>query len=645
MPKKINTKGQKTQHPTPIAGEGQGTNKYSLLHFPMEALVLAVIGLIFYANTFSHEAAFDDRMAITSNEYVQRGVAGIPDILTHDAYESYLEQKNGSNQLAGGRYRPLSLITFAIEQQLMGINEETVTDAKEALQKEQMHVRHVINVLLYILSAIALLYLFRNYIFPNAPVAAFLSVLLFTIHPIHIEVVANVKSRDEILSVLFIALTFIQAFRYKERGTKKHLILALVYYFLALLSKEYAVTFVALLPLGFYLFKKETIAASMKSVLPYLIPLGVYFLLRFSSVTDMAEGAEQNIMNNPYLYATGIQKIATKLLVMLYYIKLLILPHPLAADYSYNQIPYTDFSNPLVWLSVGVYIALVAGMVVLLNKRHPLSFAIAFYLFNLALICNLFFNVGAPMGERLVYHSSLGFTMVAGWMLYKAYEKIKPVNIANGSLAALMLAIIVLCGFKTINRNKDWKNDTVLFITDVKTSPNSVLVNNNAAAAYMSLAKQAADPAERKQNFEKAIAHFNKVLSINPTYTLARLNRGLCYFNMGNPDKALPDWDTVRQQNPLQQNLSKYTSVLGQYYFNKGMQYGKAGQHDSAAMAFGKGTTATPLDAEMWYNAGYAHLSAGRIPEARHAIEKCLQLAPGKENAMNLYGQIKAMQK
>src|SRR6266699_1973021 len=100
---------------------------FLLLRFRTQAILLALIGFIFYYNTFSHESAFDDRMAITDNAYVQRGLAGIPDILTTDAYQSYLESKNGANQLAGGRYRPLSLITFAVEQQLTGVSNDTET--------------------------------------------------------------------------------------------------------------------------------------------------------------------------------------------------------------------------------------------------------------------------------------------------------------------------------------------------------------------------------------------------------------------------------------------------------------------------------------------------------------------------------------
>jgi protein O-mannosyl-transferase len=618
---------------------------FSILNFRTQAIILSIVGLVFYFNTFWHEAAFDDRMAVTDNEYVQRGVAGIHDILTKDAYQSYLEHKNGSNQLAGGRYRPLSLITFAIEQQVMG----TVTENEEGIAKEErtaneMHTRHVVNVLLYILSVVVLLYFLHTIVFPDKPVVAFLAALIFTIHPIHTEVVANVKSRDEILSVLFTCLTFIKAFRYKETLKIRDLVIATIFLFLALLSKEYAVTLVVLIPLSFYFFKNEPLGYSFKTTLPYLIPVGVYLLLRYNAVTAAAAGAEQNVMNNPYLYASAAQKLASEILVLLDYLKLLIYPGSLVSDYSYKQIPYCDFSNLLVWVSILVNCVLVGLMVVFMKKRNVLGFAIAFYLVNLALVSNIFFSIGAPMGERLIYHSSLGFAIGVAYLLYTGFEQLRsPVKLKYG-IGVIAAVLVVASGFKTIQRNADWKNDTALFLADVKKSPNSVLVNNNAAAACMSIAKlNQKDATIRNEWLAKAISYFDKALALYPKYTQARMNRGLCYFNMGNPDKAIPDWDTVRRDNPAQQNLAKYMNIAGKYYYNQGMKFRSANKIDSAIAAFGKSVNAEPRAADAWLELGKAYYAAGAYQEAYEPLNRAVMLSPNIQDAARLLEQIKAM--
>lgn len=624
----------------------EGGNKvaFSLASFNFQTIILALLGLVFYANTFRHEIAFDDRMAIASNEYVHRGVAGIPDILSHDSYQSYLEQRGGGNQLAGGRYRPLSLITFAIEQQFLGTVDETDSDARDAIIAEQMHGRHVVNVLLYLLSVIALLHLFRKVVFPAQPLAAFVAALLFLVHPLHTEVVANVKSRDEIFSVLFITLTFIKAFEYNITKRKQTLLMACTYFFLALLSKEYAITLIVLLPLSLYIFSGNSAKQSFTAFLPLLIPFALYLLMRFAATSGPAEGAELNIMNNPYLYATAAQGIATKVLVLLNYVGMLFFPYRLAADYSYSQMAYTSFGNPLVWCSLALHLALVVAAILLIRRKHVLGFAIALYLLHLFLVSNLVVNIGAPMGERLIYHSSIGFVIAIAWVLVTVAQRAGSARVSHTALAALLIVVVVLSGYKTIDRNRDWKNDNTLFLTDVNTVPNSVLVNNNAAAACMAYAKQQkGNKAEMEQWFEKAIMYFDKVTSINPHHMNARLNRGLCYFNMGKPYMAYPDWDWVRRNEPSHPRVEHFMTALGQYYFNKGMAYGKANKADSAAWAFRQGALATPKAADMWYNLAYACASCGRYDEAKQALSESLQLAPNKTEAKQLYAQLGGM--
>jgi tetratricopeptide (TPR) repeat protein len=496
--------------------------------------------------------------------------------------------------------------------------------------------------LLYALACITLLWLLRSVVFPGNPMAAFAAAMLFAIHPLHTEVVANVKSRDEILSVLFICLTFIKAFRYYDTRKTSQLVWALVFWFLALLSKEYAVTLLLLIPLAFYIFRNASPAESLKATLPFLIPFGAYLALRFAAYSGVAEGAETNVMNNPYLYATGAQKLASELLVLLRYIGLLFYPARLAADYSYNQLPYTSFADLAVWLSILLYTALVVAMIWALLKRHVLGFALAFFLASLFLVSNLLFNIGAPMGERLVFHSSIGFAIALAWLLTTALEKLK-MPAAGPALPALLLLLTACCAFKTIGRNTAWKNDETLFLTDVKTVPNSALVNNNAAAACMSEAKKnKEDIPLRNEWFAKAIAYFGRAIAIYPGHMNAHLNRGLCYFNMGQPANALPDWDTVRKYEPQKQELNKYLATASAYFNSKGMGYSKSGQTDSAIYAFSHATEATPERPEAWYYLASALYTAGRKADAATAVDKALKLAPTYPEALRLRAQMQA---
>ncbi len=137
------------------------------------------------------------------------------------------------------------------------------------------------------------------------------------------------------MSLLFICLTFIFAFHYRELRKPQLLAGALVCYFLAFLSKEYAVTLVALLPLSFYIFNKDTIAKSMLSI--------VALFCRCYSLTSASgrivigprnDISDNDIQINPYAFATSNEKLATEIATSLNYLKLLLVPRPLSSDYS-----------------------------------------------------------------------------------------------------------------------------------------------------------------------------------------------------------------------------------------------------------------------------------------------------------------------
>lgn len=646
-----------TQVPdTPASGY-----KFSLFDFKTQAIIVGLLAFVFYINSVFNEYAHDDGIVIVKNEYVQEGFAGIPKILSRDAYDSYYRQLNTVNQLSGGRYRPLSIVTFAIEQQFLGATSEDKVDsllkqnqaygvrgAQEKKLLAAMHIRHFFNVLWYVLSVVVLLYFLRYIVFKKAPLVAFIAAILFAVHPIHTEVVANVKSRDEIMSLLFMCTTFIFTFKYYEQKKIKMLLAALVSYFLAFLSKEYAITMVVLLPLSLYLFNRFSIRKSILAFLPFVGVIIVYAMIRFSIVTAMGENSDSEVLNNPYVFASVSEKLATEISTSLNYLKLLIWPHPLSADYSYNSIPYKDFGSPLVWLSLLVHGGLVVAMLMLFprsqsvtsrtagsdNFRRVLCFGIAFYLFHLALICNIFHDIGATMGERLIYHSSVGFAVAVAYLLVMASERIKDKALADKLLVAFMVVVIVLTGIKTVTRNADWKNDGTLFAADIKTVPNSVLVCANVAASYITLADYEKDEAGRNKYLTDAIEILNRTLSIHHTFVAAFLNRGIAWYKLGNVDKAKPNFDTVRQLYPTYPTLPGMYKLLGDVYMKKAWEnYGKKGMFNEAAVEIKKGIEVDPANPDLWYNLGGAYYSSGHFNEAAEAWQKTLSLKPDYERA------------
>ncbi len=612
---------QKTKKELPQAVALEASGGFSMHSFRTQALILILVGFIYYANSFSNEYALDDGIVIQNNDYVQAGFGGIKKIMSTDAYESFYRHMGAKQQLEGGRYRPLSVVTFAIEQQFFGSKEKVKPFDDVA------GVRHFMNVLFYILSVVLLFYLLRNFIFKENPLAAFVACLIFLIHPMHTEVVANAKSRDEILSFLFIVLTFISVFRYREKKNIGDFFLALFFYFLALLSKEYAVTLIILIPMLLFIVRKEKFVKSVLTTLPFVAVALLYLLIRYKIVGAGAKFENPDVLNNPYLYATPPEKLATKIEVLLRYLKLLFYPHTLSSDYSYNTIPFANFSSAAVWSSILLHISLFVAAVVLFFKRNILSFAITFYLLHLFMISNLIFNVGATMGERMVYHSSFGFAIAVSvffsWLIEKvsAEQTKKIIGFGLGGL------IVIWCGAKTIARNAEWKNDKTLFIADAQKVPNSALVNGNAGKAYIDLAEMPENKDQEKELVSKGIYHLTRAVSIHDKYVNGYLNLGVGYFKLKEYDKAMENWSKAKAIYPRNPFIKRNFELLAATYFNEGMTIGGK-DVPQAIILLEKAVSIDSTNADYWYNLGGACFTNKDFGKARTAWSKTLQLKP-----------------
>lgn len=609
-----------------IRSSGKGLGFSSFASFKIQALILVILGFILYSNSFTNEYALDDGIVIQKNDYVQRGVRGIPKILTTDAYDSFYRQMHAKQQLSGGRYRPLSVVTFAIEQELFGSKE------KEKPVEDAAFIRHVLNVVLYILSILVLLYFLRNFIFKNDPLTAFIACLIFLIHPIHTEVVANVKSRDEILSFLFIVLTFIAMLRYHESKEKKQLFYGMVFYFLAFLSKEYAITLLLLIPMVLYIVKGSTIKESIISTIPFILVAAIYLFIRFSIVGKGGVVENPDVLNNPFKFATIQEEWATKIEILNHYLRLLFYPNPLSSDYSYNTIPYTNFSNGLVWMSIMVHLSMITATIILFFKRNILSFALAFYLLHLFLVSNFLMDLGATMGERLVYHSSLGFAIMIAIPTVWFLKKIKQTNTKISIGIALGILVISWCTVVIIKRNAQWKNDTSLFIADAQTVPNSALVNGNAGKAYIDLSEKPENKSQEKELIIKAIYHLSKSVSIHKEYVNGYLNIGVAYFKLKDYDKARANWDIAKKIYPNNPFLKNNLKLMGTVYFNDAMNMGSKRPLEALKL-LEKALEVDPNNSDYWYNLGGVSYTVGDFEKAREAWTKTLLLNPNNQEA------------
>lgn len=637
-----------------------GSQGYLFLRqFWMQALVIVALAVAFNANSWTNEYALDDDIVMRQNVYVQKGVGGIGEIMGNDAYKSFYQSMGVEQQLSGGRYRPLSIVTFAIEQSIFGEcygeRFEEVRDSLFNMQKQGISdigsqsrligeknilelqikeankglapYRHIFQIFWFALSMIVLLQFLRNHMFRSNTDIAFLTTILFVIHPIHTEVIANVKSRDEIFSLMFIVLTLGEFFWYDIRRKSKHLIMGCVWWFLALLSKEYAALLIFLIPLGLMILHKRKVSDLYYLIAPIAGMMVFYLIIRGVTVgfhSEPIDKRNQDPLNDPYMYCKGPEKFLSKVDRLDDYIWLLIFPFPLAADYSYQHFPYSNLSDWTVYLSVATMIFMLWGTWKLWQKRHPLAFAMLFFWAFFMLINNMLFDIGATMGERLIYHSSLGFCMVIAWGIVWLAELMQEQQ-RKFMIAFIVVVITIPAMLLTWERNLEWKNDETLFIADVQKHPESALCNGNAGARFMDRGLKYLTDSTMQDSVnyyaDTAIFYLNKAVELHPRYANGWLNIGLCYYNKKDYEQAAYAWEKVYGIFPSNPILQSYAQMLIAMANQKALVKDYAG----ASTFYNYGLRSYPADPKIWADYAGSSFMARKFDQAQHAFDQAYQ--------------------
>lgn len=500
-------------------------------------ILVFTFGFALYFNTVSFQYALDDKLYITANEFTTKGFGGIKDIWTNDLMVGFFGSKK--NLVEGGRYRPLALTTHAIEWQFF---------------EKSPGLSHFINVVLYGLIGALLLSVLRR-IFGWKEKRwwwslSFLTVLIYLAHPLHTEVTANIKSRDEIMSLLFALLAFRSVLIYLENKSNQELVLSGVWFIMSLFSKESSVTFLGVIPLTLIFFPKGNLKESLTAMAPMAFFTLVYLGIRLVVFADQGASLDvaAELMNKPYLQATDSERLASIFFTMGIYLKLLVFPHPLTHDYypfhpfrTFAELeagmrPYADWSNPWAAISLLLYASILGyGLYTLYQKMkgkkaNIIGYGLLIYFGTFILFSNLFFDIGAFMNERFLFIPSLGYALILAYLFTGIIEK------KLGGKVSLFILGVMLLGFsgKTIARNIAWENDRTLAEADVITSDGSAKVKMTMGSELLEKAKGTANPTEKAKILKEGEQYCLQSLKIYPAYFPPLDIIGNIYFEMGN---------------------------------------------------------------------------------------------------------------
>lgn len=576
------------------------------------ALAIAIFGVLLYANTLGHNYVLDDFSAIKENFVTKRGIEGIPTLWkTHARY--------GYWNSPGELYRPIPMSMFALEWQLA---------------PDQPWLGHLINILLYGLTGAVLFITLAKIMKGYNLLLPLLTTLFFMAHPTHVEVVANIKSRDEIVMFLFAILSLNLLWKYLEKADVKILLLSLLCYQLALFSKENAVTFVAIVPLILYFFSRQKLPKIATMTALYMLPALIFILVRRAVIGDVLNPGETSLLDNFLVGApnAGI-RYASAFLILGKYLWTLVFPHPLSSDFGYNQIPLSNWadwrvlSSLLVWTAIGVY-ALVR-----LKTRSLWSFAILFFIVNFSIFTNLVVTIGTSYGDRLLYSASPGFALALALLLLKIFkigereQTALPAGILqHKSLAWAAGAILLLYSAKTFSRNFDWKDSYTLYETDVEISPNAAKLNFHYGLEIIQKGLKAEDPHVKKQYFDQGKARFEKAIRIYPSYHDAYGQLGLCYYREKNFDKALENYELAL----------KYKPNFPLVYSNMGIIFFERGDLAKAKEVYEKAVYYDPRMIDALRNLGAVNAMEKNFPEAIKYFSQALEYAPD-DPTLNFY--------
>lgn len=625
----------------------------------LQAWLIFALGILLYANTFAHDYTQDDAIVITDNMFTTQGMAGIPGILKYDTFYGFFKEAGKSNLVAGGRYRPLTLVMFSIEYQLLGKNP---------------FIGHLINALLYGLTGFVLywllLQLFKRKENPiEGHFIAFATSILFIAHPIHTEAVANIKGRDEIVTLLgSLAALYFSLKAYFDKKVIYNVIAGALF-FLALLSKENAITFIAIVPLTYYFFTKAKTQQLVIQAIPFVIATILFILIRTSIIGLSSGEPPMELMNNPFIKLQGNQyvpftpaeRFATVIFTLGKYVQLLVYPHPLTHDYYPRQIGIMTFDNWQVLASLALYLGLLGYALLGLRRKDLISYGILFYLITLSIVSNIVFPVGTNMAERLLFMPSVGFCLVIAVLLqrYLFSEKLTAVQQLYPFFSVLLL-LSVLFSVKTLTRNPAWKNNYTLFTTDIKTSPNSAKLQNAVGGELITQSINEKNEQRRLTMLNEAAGHLRAAVNIHPTYKNAYLLLGNCYNYLQQYDSSIVNYQTALKLDQNYQeafnNLAITYQQAGKYYGEQkgdlvkaiqyleqannfkpkeyetirllGVAYGIGGNTAKAVAYFEKGTQLAPENAGAWYDLGTAYYNAGDPTKGNEYIQKAVQIDP-----------------
>jgi len=484
-------------------------------------------------------------------------------------------------------WHPLTWLSLMLDYQLFGLNAGGY---------------HMTNLILHILSTLLLFWFFNRMtgaIWRSAIVAAF-----FALHPLHVESIAWIAERKDVLSAFFWMLTLCLYVYYTEKPVIRRYLLVLFSFICALLSKPMVITLPVIMilldywPLKRFESKKDNLIIwQLKEKVPLFILSAVFSVITlFAQPSVKGFPLSSRLANAPVAFMTYLEKT--------------FWPHNLAVFYPFPaQIP--------AWQVIGASLLIIAitSVVIAMVKRLPYLFVGWFWYAIIILPVIGIIQVGNhSMADRYHYISSIGIAVMLAWglpSLIKSAKAGEKYLFLSGIIFMAIMAVLTWqqCGY--------WKNNIKIFSHALQVTKDNYLAHNSFGIALSYAGEN-----------EKAIEHCNRAIRIKPDYASAYIGRGFAYYNTGRYEQALENLNIANRLQPNNVNT----------YLNKGITYNKLRHFHMAIENYNKAIQIQPERADFYNSRGYSYYDLNQYHNAIEDYNKAINLKPDYVDAYRYRG-------
>ncbi len=538
--------------------------------FPYLLVVILITFVAFFPSLQNGFTNWDDDVYVTQNPVIQS-----PE---NFGIKYFFTKAQASN------YHPITMLSLAMDYKIWGSNAFGY---------------HLSNLLFHLFNT-ALVFLFIYQLADKRVWVALIAGLLFGIHPLHVESVAWISERKDVLYVFFFLLGLLSYLRFRKRDNDyKWYIVTFICFVLSLFSKPAAVIFpMILFSIDWYQQRKFTI--------PNILLKAPFFFLSvlFGIVTVNIQKEEAISMG-----FSLVQKICFAGYGFVMYLVKLIVPFGLSPLYPYPVQNASESLPGFYYLMPVIAISILIGFLILGRKHRYFIFGILFFLINIVLVLQIVAVGNAVMADRYAYLSSVGIFFIIGMLIDQFIQKEKLKTIAIGGFALYAAILFFLC----FQQTSIWKDGISLWSKAIAVDKNNMLAYNKRGLAYMNDPKKA----------QKALGDFNKCIELEPNYDQGWGNRGYLYFKANQFDKAESDFGKAIELNP----------GYFKHYNNRGHLYYKMQNFEAALKDYNKCIELNDGYALAFNNRAIIYHQQGEKEKALADYNRALEINPNYGSA------------